>query len=906
MAKRRLLLVGWDAADGKIIRSLQQQGALPFLTRLCQSGVSGHLATLWPMLSPMLWTSIATGKHAWKHGVCGFIEPSPTGGVQPVSQFSRRTKAFWNILQQNGLRCHLLGWWPSHPVERLQGIAVSNFFGKSPPPHPQDWPLLPGTVHPARYSELLAGLRVHPRELDQSHLQPFVPLLARIDQERDRRLHALAHIIAETASLHAAATAAMQLEDWDLTAIYYDALDHFSHLFMAYRPPRLPWVTDHDFTLYQHVIDTAYRFLDQMLGALLTLAGEDTTVIVISDHGFHSDQQRPGQLPDEPAGPALEHRPYGIFVAAGPGFRPGAALTGASLLDICPTILHLFGLPVGRDMDGRVLEECLTRPDKPLLVDSWDAIPGPDGRFPLEYSHSFPHSEAALQQLVALGYIEAPTGSQQQQRARALREWQYNHARSLLAGGQWAAAARLLRPLWQQWPEENRFGLHLMRALQQEGRLVEARSVWEAVKLGKQQQMQHSEAEFARLLEENHHLPLENWSPTALARHRKLSAQRHNHEITLLTCESSLLLDEGKPDDALAWLQKIPDSVAQANTWVLCKLGQIHLRRGDAKSAAAAFQRCLTLEPDHPAAQTGLAYIAYGQKDYFRAVGHAFSALAGNFRNPYTHYLLGSSLWRLGWLQSAEQSLSHAVALSPNFRRARFALSRLRKRLGLPPPLPLAAAPPPSSTLAEDSYSPRRFITLQQTPLDPAFRDRTILIVSGLPRSGTSLMMQILQAGGWPLLTDGRRTPDASNPWGYWEYEPATRLHQDAAWLPSACGSAVKIVATLLPCLPPAINYRVIFMERPLEEVVASQQKMLQRLGQPAANPDDLLPAFSQQLAVAKHFLASVKIPTYCCSFADLLDHPEPSLAALRDFLGDCLDLLAARTAIRMQEQGPL
>ena len=114
----KVLLIGWDAADWQVINPLLDAGQMPFLEMIVNQGVIGNLATLEPALSPMLWTSIATGKRADQHGVLGFIEPDPTGkGVRPVTSISRNSKALWNILTQRGLRSNVVGWWPSHPAE---------------------------------------------------------------------------------------------------------------------------------------------------------------------------------------------------------------------------------------------------------------------------------------------------------------------------------------------------------------------------------------------------------------------------------------------------------------------------------------------------------------------------------------------------------------------------------------------------------------------------------------------------------------------------------------------------------------------------------------------------------------------------------------------------------------------
>jgi hypothetical protein len=112
-----------------------------------------------------------------------------------------------------------------------------------------------------------------------------------------------------------------------------------------------------------------------------------------------------------------------------------------------------------------------------------------------------------------------------------------------------------------------------------------------------------------------------------------------------------------------------------------------------------------------------------------------------------------------------------------------------------------------------------------------------ITIVSGLPRSGTSMMMRMLDAGGIPALTDHLRAADVSNPNGYYEFEPAKKTKDDPSWLPSAAGKAVKMVHLLLLDLPLSYSYRVIFMHRAIEEVIQSQNAMLERLGK---NSDDL------------------------------------------------------------------
>jgi hypothetical protein len=119
-----------------------------------------------------------------------------------------------------------------------------------------------------------------------------------------------------------------------------------------------------------------------------------------------------------------------------------------------------------------------------------------------------------------------------------------------------------------------------------------------------------------------------------------------------------------------------------------------------------------------------------------------------------------------------------------------------------------------------------------------------IIIVSGLPRSGTSLMMQMLDSGGVEVVTDNLRAADTDNPHGYHELEKVKRLKQDASWLPLSRGKAFKMVSQLLYDLPPSENYRILFMERDLDEVLLSQEKMLIRLGRPAAPREQIKAAY--------------------------------------------------------------
>src|SRR5579862_2552705 len=165
-ASRKVLLIGWDAADWKVINPLLDQGLMPTLDDFINHGVMGNIATLRPILSPMLWNSIATGMRPDKHGIHGFMEPAPqSGGVRPVTSTSRKVKAIWNILTQRGYKTHVLGWFAGHPAEPINGISVSDLYPHAFAPPDEDWPLPPGAVHPESMRKTFAALRMRPAEV---------------------------------------------------------------------------------------------------------------------------------------------------------------------------------------------------------------------------------------------------------------------------------------------------------------------------------------------------------------------------------------------------------------------------------------------------------------------------------------------------------------------------------------------------------------------------------------------------------------------------------------------------------------------------------------------------------------------------------------------------------------------
>ncbi len=176
-----------------------------------------------------------------------------------------------------------------------------------------------------------------------------------------------------------------------------------------------------------------------------------------------------------------------------------------------------------------------------------------------------------------------------------------------------------------------------------------------------------------------------------------------------------------------------------------------------------------------------------------------------------------------------------------------------------------------------------------------------ITIVSGLPRSGTSMMMAMLEAAGFPILADGIRVADEDNPKGYYEFERIKQIKTDKAWLPEARGKVVKGISQLLLDLPPDFHYKVVFMRRDLDEVLASQKKMLIRRGtfKEGVTDAEMRALFLKHLEHVTDWLRQQKnFDVLYVNYNRLLTDPDPDIARLNEFFGNTLDTQALRGVI--------
>lgn len=830
--KPKVLLLGWDAADWKVINPLMDSGLMPNLKKFVESGTISNLETLDPPYSPMLWTSISTGKRPYKHGVHGFTEVTPDGkSVRPVMSISRKCKAIWNILTQNEKKTHVVGWWPSHPAEPINGVMISNFFQKSKGTIDAEWPMSEGTVHPKEEADHFAQFRMHFQEISAAHILPFVPEAEKARKFYFNNINAIASITAHATSLHAAFTNIIRSKEWDFAALYLDAIDHYCHGFMQFHPPKRPHISQEEFDYFKGVVTAGYRFHDMMLGRIMSMIDDDTTLMLISDHGFQPDHLRPRDIPKVHAGPAYEHSDYGIMVVKGPGIKKDHITYGANLLDICPTLLTLMGLSVGEDMDGRVITGIFENTPEITSVPSWETVEGNDGMIDISsVIEDEDSNEAAIKQLENLGYIEKMSGDIAQKIAQTRDNTNYNLARALIDGGQYEEAISILEDLFARHDEVATYGFRLATCYQTIGRLADARSTIDKI--------------------------------------RNLD----KYEVAVLdVMEGTLLIGEGKPKEALSLLKQASSQVQFVNSRINLQLARAYMMLRRWSDAKRALHKEIEIDYDTPVAHSLLGRIYLFENYYELSADSYLNALGMTFNDPTLHQGLGLALFKMGKYEEAASAFENCLIMAPHSLKIREILVNIYEN---------------HLNQDEKAQIHKDIIAKVEKP--------TIYIVSGLPRSGTSMMMQMLEAGGMDLYTDGERTNDENNPKGYKEHNAVKTLPRNKEWLSQSIGKAVKVIAQLLPHLSSGYEYQILFMERNLEEVISSQNKMLKRLGKKNDKdyPLHLLETYKQHLKKAKRWLSKRKnVKVMYIQHSSIIENPMENAIEINQFLNLQLDV---------------
>jgi hypothetical protein len=425
-----VLVIGVDGLEWSVIHPMLQSGQLPNLRALMQRGSFGTLASMIPTLSPVIWTTIATGKVPGQHGIHDFLDQE--GKVYTSSR--RATRALWNIADRYGLSCNVVGWWNTWPAEEIRGVMVSG--SSSPALVADNWKpaLLPGVegqVHPAALTDRILALAEDVGSLDEVRRLAREKVFGTIpdgvlDQAQRDVVQESMWSIQSDATFDLITRDLLASESADLTMVYFGGPDVVGHRFWRqYRPDNYQWAgSPAADALLADVVPDYYAWIDELIGGLVDAAGPGTSVMVISDHGMHAislDMKRGRNTGHHPSAPP------GVLIAAGPGFTSaggydaylasGALLPQGAVTNVASTVLALLGIPGAKDMAGHAWRSILTpgpardnaNPSKVPLLRTHD-----DGfRLPENADTSEERDESFLERYRALGYMggePAPAG----------------------------------------------------------------------------------------------------------------------------------------------------------------------------------------------------------------------------------------------------------------------------------------------------------------------------------------------------------------------------------------------------------------------------------------------------------------------------------------------------------------
>ncbi len=646
---RRLLLIGLDGADWDIIDPLIAQGRMPHMERLIASGVRARLRSIAPALSPLIWTSIATGVGPEKHGILDFVAISPeTGAAIPVTSNLRRVKALWNIMTGAGRTSGVIAWWASWPAEAVDGFLVSDrvayqLFGGGAAAGNSE---LGRLTHPESLWLSVRPMVVTPSDVTDDAIGEFIDGRESAPQLEDhaRRLRA---ILASTKTYMAIGMSLLRAYDPDFKALYLEGTDTVAHDFMRYRAPAMEGVAPEMQAAYGEVVDRYYEHADGLLGEILTLADPGTVVLVCSDHGFKTGRNRPATDPRIDAGGAADwHRRFGILVMSGPGIRQGVSIDVVSVMDIAPTILSVMGLPVAGDMDGKVVAESFVMPSPPERIASYEDGPAPSDAEPIASAVD----DEMVARLKALGYV-AQEGSNAMNNAGV----------TLLEAGKYEEAARAFEEAVGQQPG-------FLAALINLGRARMLLKDYDAAlrTLGEVLAADDDRIEVYNLIGNIHMTRGKlDRAEEALTKGLRISADDADLRNSL-----GLLHDQrGNVDEALKQFRRVLE-VDHDYAEGYNNIGLIHRRRGESLEALAMFEKAIAADPAFPGSYNnlGLVYQDLGRFTDAEAILERGLAVAPD--NAVMANSLGTIELALNRTDRAGQLFERAIALDPSYASA--------------------------------------------------------------------------------------------------------------------------------------------------------------------------------------------------------------------------------------------
>lgn len=418
-ARPRVVLVGWDGADWKLLDPLLKAGTLPNLAALVAKGRTWNFETYEPMASPLIWTTIATGRTPVDHGVTDFQELDPKTGTRlPISGRSRRVPAIWNLASAKGRTVGIVGWWATWPAEKVNGFFVSDraapvlFDPESLARSPAvAWPegLGDGVRMIGRregsppYEDVAKSLRITRAEFDAAVAE---------DKDLANPVTGFRKILGVTRTIARIGLELYDRSSPDLFMIYFQGTDEIGHVLGRYAPPRMPTVSDDDFRRYKDGVVAIYVEADRVLGELAKRAEKDgATLILVSDHGFRQGADRPVQASGTQFDTAFRwHEQPGILVAAGPGVLASPARGKANVFDLAPTLCRLLGLPADPAFEGKLIRGFADIPAVPAAP--W-AKAAPVERLvpPANASEEKKSADEFTKKLISLGYLTGAEAS---------------------------------------------------------------------------------------------------------------------------------------------------------------------------------------------------------------------------------------------------------------------------------------------------------------------------------------------------------------------------------------------------------------------------------------------------------------------------------------------------------------
>ncbi|MFH1404198.1 MAG: alkaline phosphatase family protein [Candidatus Altiarchaeota archaeon] len=370
----KFIIIGFDGATWRLLQPLMEEGRLPNIKKLVDLGVSCNFTSMeyaGYIASPVVWTSIFTGKTPDKHGITEYtlyvLEDNLVRAhtTPPTSSF-RKTKALWNILSEHNVSVGFVGLWSTWPAEEVNGFMVSDHLVYLPWHTNRSVSNLGSITYPEQLSGELSGFVLTPPRVGLTAVKRFYHEDALgygysedvSDHVHTSQLNRIKLSYSLDVSYAESAKHLYRTREPDVLFVYLEGADILMHYFWGYMNTSAyegRVFNENEVMAFRDTIPLYYEFYDELIGEFIDGAGEGTSFIILSDHGF--EPVDPSSIEGSNDTFAI-HQLDGVLIAAGPPFRRNATCR-ASVLDFTPTLLHVLGLPPASDMDGSVVLKML-------------------------------------------------------------------------------------------------------------------------------------------------------------------------------------------------------------------------------------------------------------------------------------------------------------------------------------------------------------------------------------------------------------------------------------------------------------------------------------------------------------------------------------------------------------------